>query len=126
MAGRVLRSSNGRFAGSTKGWMKGVKRGAGNLRGDARRRKYLAGPQMWPEDFHRTGMGRGSVKRANGYRTNVTLGQRMSNSDKRYNIRRSITRMETKLTKGNLSSFERAKVVSGIKVRREAISKIRG
>ncbi len=31
MAGRVLRSSNGRFAGSTKGWMKGVKRGGGRI-----------------------------------------------------------------------------------------------
>ena len=31
MAGRVLRSSNGRFAGSTKGWMAGVKRGGGRI-----------------------------------------------------------------------------------------------
>lgn len=31
MAGRVLRSSNGRFAGSTKGWMAGVKRGSGRI-----------------------------------------------------------------------------------------------
>lgn len=31
MAGRVLRSSNGRFAGSTKGWMAGVKRGGGQI-----------------------------------------------------------------------------------------------
>lgn len=31
MAGRVLRSSNGRFAGSTKGWMAGVRKGSGRL-----------------------------------------------------------------------------------------------
>ena len=39
MAERVLRSSNGRFAGSTKGWMAGVRKGKGQiLRGDAIRK----------------------------------------------------------------------------------------
>ncbi len=38
MAGRVLRSSNGRFAGSTKGWRKGIGKGKGR-KGIGKKRK---------------------------------------------------------------------------------------